>query len=428
MVAYSDEHNATIIMRRISPLRRPRRQYCVGLLRMTLLLIVVFPCVVWQFQESLAVHHRQTREASQLRSPSFDVLSSLPNSDRRDKPGYSNTTTVTPSDWREGCAINFYGLPRSFRKLVLPSVLRNVIRTNRAYGCDSFVHFYNLSTEAAGRSGAGGRIHAEDILSLRKAVQRYSPQSVVLFVSDSNASFTASHQDLIHEISTARDETGATPLYFPWLEQGYDFPNTIVNIFKMWHSIDRAWTLMEDYGRKHRIRYTRVAMLRSDVVYMTPLDIWGTGKVDEPDVNNEYVVVPAFARYPVNDRAIYGNASGVSLWATGRFSALSQHVDDYQGSGYVLHHEHFLDSSIFTSIRRRAGVKIAEDERLCFCRARADQRVWYNDCTKSVTPQLKQSLPTSARDWLQAVEQVVNRTCGDERKESVPGSLSFLCH
>jgi hypothetical protein len=379
--------------------------------------VVALPCFVsvWQFQESLTLSSRQTI----LDAPSLPSQASV-----------SNTQAArTSSVPQEKCAIILYGLPRAFRPLVLPSVVQHVMRPNAAYGCDYFVHYYNLTAETAGRSGAGGLIHAEDILVLHEVLPRASPRSTtVLFCSDTHESFQASHHDLLHEIVTARDTSGG-PLYSPWLEQGYDFPHTILNIIQMWHSIDRAWTLMQHHGRKHGIRYTRVAMLRSDVVYLTPLDIWGNGKVNnERDVSNEYVVVPSFARYPVNDRAIYGNASGVEIWATGRFSALAQHVEDYRGSGYLMHHEHFLDSSIFASIRTRAGVKVAHDERLCFCRARADQRVWYNDCTKSVTPQLKRSLPRTAGDWLAVVERAVNRTCGDEREESVPGSLSILCH
>jgi hypothetical protein len=53
----------------------------------------------------------------------------------------------------ERCAINLFGLPRSFQSLVLPSFIENVIWPNAAHNCDYFVHYFNLTQEAAGRSG-----------------------------------------------------------------------------------------------------------------------------------------------------------------------------------------------------------------------------------------------------------------------------------
>lgn len=339
---------------------------------------------------------------------------------------------------RPGCAVLFFGLPRSFRTLVLPSVVRNVIATNRRHECDFFVHYYNITAETAGRSGGGGQIQADAILLLREAVQQeqfttsttssLSPRTrtpAVLFASDTNETFYQAHKEMIQQVLEAKDESGQKPLFYPWLEKDYVFPDTILNIFKMWHSIDRAWNLMEEYGRNRRIRYKRVAMLRSDVVFLTPLDIWDTGN-GTVDADNSHVVIPSFARYPVNDRAIYGNASGVRTWATQRFDGLVRHVQEYRGSGYVLHHEHFVDSVLLSDIRKR-GIHVTEHPSLCFCRARADQRVWFNDCTSgSSSLSLKQTY-RNASMLLQSVEEAVGRSCGDVRKEPVSAAMSALC-
>lgn len=347
--------------------------------------------------------------------------------------------------WPEKCAINFFGLPRAFH-LVLPSIVKHVILPNQAYRCDYFIHFYNQTFEVAGRSGSGGIINTRDILGLRQAVHQVgvhkqgAPSNTsrqpaqlqaVLFASDTNTSFYQSHRDIIQVILTARDETGSRSLYHPWLERDYDETpidgkNTMLNILKLWHSVDRSWKLMEEYGRRNRVNYTRVAMLRSDVIFLTPLDIWDAGVPSSVDLNNTRVVIPSFARYPVNDRAIYGNARGVRKWATARFTQLAQHVEYFRGSGYVMHHERFLDATVFAAIRQD-GIKVVEHPVFCFCRARSDNRVWFNDCTKGNAPPSLQKAYPDASSWLQAVALAVNRTCHDVRRENVSGAVSVLC-
>ena len=344
--------------------------------------------------------------------------------------------------WREGCAINFYGLPRAFH-LVLPSIIKHVIEPNQVHHCDFFVHFYNQTTEVAGRSGGGGIFKADDILDLRMALQqvrqhqspsvrsRPTPEQVIQFASDTNTSFYQSHENIVREILTARDETDTRPLYFPWLERDYDAApmdgkNTVLNIIKLWHSVDRAWNLMEEYGEINRVNYTRVAMLRSDVVFLTPFDIWDMGVPDSIDTNNTRVVIPSFARYPVNDRAIYGSAIGVRIWSTSRFDGLARHVEYFRGSGYVMHHERFVDATLLPDIRQR-GIDVIEHPSFCFCRARSNNRVWINDCTKgNASPSLKKMFP-DASSLLQAVDVAVNRTCKGIRKENTSEALSVLC-
>ena len=69
---------------------------------------------------------------------------------------------------KERCAINFFGLPRAFESLVLPSIVKNVIKPNA--GCDYYIHYYHKTEEAAGRSGQGGAINPTEILLLEDAV------------------------------------------------------------------------------------------------------------------------------------------------------------------------------------------------------------------------------------------------------------------
>ena len=65
----------------------------------------------------------------------------------------------------------------------------------------------------------------------------------------------------------------------------------LLNILKMWHSQTKVWKLMEKYeaiavnddSHKHQLEdqqpfYSRVAMFRLDVVYITPIDIYKVPK------------------------------------------------------------------------------------------------------------------------------------------------------
>ena len=54
-----------------------------------------------------------------------------------------------------GCAINLYGLPRSFESLFLPSLVEHVVRPNAQYEF-YFIHYNNLEKEPPGRLNGGG--------------------------------------------------------------------------------------------------------------------------------------------------------------------------------------------------------------------------------------------------------------------------------
>ena len=86
-------------------------------------------------------------------------------------------------------------------------------------------------------------------------------------------------------------------LYWPVKDKSYN-AQTLANVVKMWHSIQSAFQLTEG------VRYDRVAMLRSDVVYLTPVDIWkyplsttrlfasNSSQTYDYDTRNQYAVVP----------------------------------------------------------------------------------------------------------------------------------------
>jgi hypothetical protein len=102
----------------------------------------------------------------------------------------ASTTTTPKVEAPDRCAINLFGLPRAFRSLTLPSLIKNVIELNA--DCDYFVHYYHVTNEAAGRSGQGGTIDPYEILLLKNTVlqaavaRNESRAPIVDFTSDTD--------------------------------------------------------------------------------------------------------------------------------------------------------------------------------------------------------------------------------------------------
>lgn len=346
---------------------------------------------------------RHTRNATALE---IHDSSQLP---RKPQP----TAPLKPSLGR--CAINLYGLPRAFESLVLPSLIKNVIRTNAGYHCDYFVHYYNLTHEDSGRSGAGGVLDPHEVRHLTHAVKRYDEdgkgQVAVEYTFDEEEYFWTRYKPLLNRIHNTTDKNGKY-LYFPWKAVTYKYPITVDNIIKMWHSIEQAWNLMEAHAKKEKIQYSRVAMLRSDVVYMTPIDIWETERSGVRDTENKVAVIPGFGKHPVSDRIIYGPHDAVSVWASNRFRSLDTHVRWIAKNrpGWGMHSEKFVNFTLLPAIRE-TGARVAEHETMCFFRSRSDETVWINDCDGPPEVSSREIRKHMNLDRRQAVEDVLGRKC-----------------
>jgi hypothetical protein len=162
---------------------------------------------------------------------------------------------------------------------------------------------------------------------------------------------------------------------------------------------------MEEFTKlTGRPKYDRVAMMRLDVFYALPVDIFKLDKTTV-DRDNKYAVSPGFAKYPVNDRLFYGPYDAVKIWATERFARLDDHVHNYE-PGWGMHSERFLENAIFKAIER-AGIPMTENPDICVMRVRADQSVWMNDCiTQAGTTR---GMKRIARQVL--IESILGRSC-----------------
>jgi hypothetical protein len=282
----------------------------------------------------------------------------------------------------QSCAILLFGLPRSFKRYVLPSIIRNVMIPNLKYGCDYYMHYYQVDREGSSRSGHGGTIDADDVFLLKGAMEQIYNNSDLLhrvgvpanrthlvprmsFSRDTNDTFWEKRSELVHKYRTTRGKDGKY-LYFPQNEVNYVYPSTMDNIVKQWHSIDAVWRDM-DSSKGGRV-YDRVAMIRNDVVYITPLDVYQMSHAGL-DFNNEYMIIPNWANWPVNDRMISGPYDAVKVWATERFPRIDQHVLTVK-PGLGMHPEKFLHRTILPLIRQEFGYKLDQNKRICFVRVR----------------------------------------------------------
>ncbi|OEU17854.1 hypothetical protein FRACYDRAFT_238282 [Fragilariopsis cylindrus CCMP1102] len=313
------------------------------------------------------------------------------------------------------CAINLFGLPRSFKYYVLPSLIKNVITINQKYQCDYYIHYFNVTIEQSGgvttttgdsnssRGGNnGGIITPNDVLLLHDAVLQVSsaalassasikngnkqeeqqqPEQIIKFVCDTDQDFEIERKTYINEIvynnndgsdrgsgsdrvnqnnnSSSQNKTNPYHIH----EKSFT-DRTLINILKMWHSQDKVWNLMDANSNANsndnktkktkKKHYNRVAMLRLDVIYTTPIDIYYVPYDPIPeDYNDEYLkglrkirgkqkkdiqyfydyynnsmncVLPGFKSFPVNDRYFVGPYQATKIWAKDRFSRAKDHV------------------------------------------------------------------------------------------------------
>jgi hypothetical protein len=327
---------------------------------------------------------------------------------------------------RDRCALLFFGLTRSYKSMVLPSIIKNILRPNARHNCDVYVHYYKQDMEQPGRRNRGGILHADDIFLLENAAndvarEYYSENEnnakaiispvftppIVAFTHDTPEQFNDRRSEQIRryrdETMTMMTEDGKNATvrrYFPWKAKSYT-NSSLDNIVKQWHSISTVFKLMDYTAMTQKLSYSRVGMFRSDALYVTPIDIASLGKIynnnnnnningnKRYDVNNHYFVTPSFAMNPVNDRIIYGPYAAIKVWATKRFDLLEesanakfaeQQTKTNNNIGYTMHSERFLNSTVFPAIQK-LGYEHMLNGDVCFLRTRADETALLNDCS-----------------------------------------------
>ena len=428
--------------------------------------INVFTLIVWHHRQQPHIATNENDSDNEISGPIRHLPSIL-----------TFPSTPPPPPPSSTCAILLFGLPRAFKQYVLPSFIENVVKPNLRYKCDYYMHYYADKVEGRSRSGYGGQINPDDVWKLPQAIHDVVKNStgtttsgslpIVSLVNDTNATFWERRHNELMKFRNAKilnDDGNWTYKYFPWKEPTYVWPDTLDNMVRQWHSIERVWdhmiSVVEQRRKKKKPRvvgYDRVAMMRNDVIYIAPIDIYkipptaarqspvstkkltedefirraafgdkgnGNGgnvvenkKTIDPvvpmplqtsmlyDYDNQYVVIPNWAKYPINDRYISGPFSAVEVWAAHRFQLIDEYAaaaagGDRSGAatsssefnvtfpppdvGRVMHSESFLNATVMNIIRNRLQYYIVEDNWVCFLRVRADGAIWIDDCHGSM--------------------------------------------
>ncbi|CAJ1967994.1 unnamed protein product [Cylindrotheca closterium] len=351
--------------------------------------------------------------------------------ERDDEDGRSSEVKVAiETDAADGfqCAICFFGLPRSYKEMVLPSIVKNVLEPNAKYNCDIFVHFYARKKELKGRFNPGGEMDPKEIYALESAVwevMNYSTASLtssastpaVIFSNDTERAFFDLRGGQLDKYLKTRDVDTGKKLYFPWKQTSWK-RSSLVNLIRQWHSIENVFRSMENYMWKAQKNYTRVAMLRNDAMYLSPIDILQLDNDDansstdkkkkrsNVDSNNRHFVIAPFAKFPVNDRMIYGPYDAIKIWATRRFDLIEKRANKTSNRGMVMHSETFMQRTIIPAMKRK-GYKEHVHPGLCFIRTRPDSKALFNDCrTRGVAKGFEEESAI-----VSTIESILQRSC-----------------
>jgi hypothetical protein len=353
--------------------------------------------------DSLGGHNR----SHSLQAPSGWKSDSLNRSHSLQAPSFS---------YNGQCALLFFGLPRAYKTMVLPSIKRYLLEPNARHHCDVYVHYFHKMSESAGRRNRGGTIDPKEIFLLEGVARNISSSPddntdetpiLVEFDSDTDESFQELLGSTLQKYHDTLGKDGK-PAYFPYRTVDWG-RSSLDNMVKQWHSIQSVFQLMETTSKKHNKTYDRVGMFRSDVMYMTPIDI---ARLDlgVTDTYNQYAVVPSFCQYPVNDRMIYGPTQAVRIWATQRFQLIEDRVKQASDPGFEMHSETFMKKKVFPTIETLSNTSIHLNRDICFARTRSDYSVMVGDCLRSGRTRGWKHVNTK-----KLVESIVGRPCTEFR-------------
>ena len=167
-------------------------------------------------------------------------------------PPLPKTKKTTMTDDR--CALCFFGLPRAYKDMVLPSLVKNVLIPNAHHNCDVFVHFYHQYEEPSGRKNRGGTVDPNEIRLLEQAAKDVQTQyhgrnnsghpnhhrmPHVALTNDTEAQFLTKRGALLKKYHDTVGPNGK-PSYFPWSAGTYH-KSSLDNIVKQWHSIQSVF-------------------------------------------------------------------------------------------------------------------------------------------------------------------------------------------
>lgn len=297
-----------------------------------------------------------------LRTPTFVRRVELNKSQALPLPALKSYLDVNDS-YR--CSLLFFGIPKMFKDIVLPSIERYILEPNP--NCDVYMHTFNITSITNERN--------DEISNSIRIQESYGLTSNVWITP-------------IDEFELSRNISHYRKYYY---KKWGKCCTSVDNMIKQWHSIDKVWKLMMSRGDLRLNKeiknisesldsdaslnfeggyYERVGLFRSDVVFTHPIVI-----------SNGAAVIPNFGQFKgENDRMFYGQFKHAKIWATKRF----EYVDEYllseskNNTTVQIHSEKYL-----LSLLRRFSVPFVTKD-ICFWRARASGLLKTRDCVPPI--------------------------------------------
>lgn len=251
------------------------------------------------------------------------------------------------------CALIFFGLGRNFQENAFPSIKKYILGENKS--CKVFVHTYDIPND----SGAS-----------------IDPKELSLLTEDASSILYETEEDFQRQINVTHFHQ-----FFPTSAGGWKFPSSMDNLVHQWHSISKAWGLMERFEANLQLKFDRVGFFRPDVIYTHPIPIGG---------ENESAVIPAMMYIPnrragwsgLNDRMFYGDRKHAEVWATHRFDSVYKYIQWQESTKF---HKRYNLKGIHSEDYMRYlltvhGQMPLQMKNICFKRVRSNGDVFHDDC------------------------------------------------
>lgn len=211
------------------------------------------------------------------------------------------------------CALLFFGLASNVNENAISNIKLNILDINP--DCDVFVHTY---TNGGEEGFSKDDTNDETIRSLHLLTD-----SSKLILSTKDKSIEMYEEFFSHPFS------------------GKNIVNT-TNTIREWISINAVWNMMERYEENLPLRYDRVGLFELNDYYADFIKVQNS---------EESAVIPTLMHEGntirgLNDRLFYGERAYAEVWATERFTSVSEYTnwlsenDQFMGSVFQI--EHFM--------------------------------------------------------------------------------------
>lgn len=315
----------------------------------------------------------------------------------------NNTSTSAP----EPCALLFFGLVVEFKSTVLPSIQKNIIGPNQH--CDIFLHTYNLThvpKNPRGRESGKSTTNVEDAYLL-----------LAKYGGDVNADDHIVMESLDSFYRQRAEDINRTRQNYHTLWETFCCISHD-NMIKQWNSIEGAWDLMRAHEKRmlsggltsdttigkndnahDNTYYKYVGLFRSDVFFMTPIEVSSGAKAIVPKFNSAY---------GYNDRMFVGTYEWAKVWAAKRFDFIPEFEETYMlKPGDMPPVDGFHSEFFLKTLLDHYKVPVVRDTTICFMRIRTGPRILQNDCgeypefatVKKMAKYLPENITLGVQGW-----------------------------